>query len=125
MKTGTKQNFPYFQVSERALSPAEIVLNNEFDGIIAMLADKRSIPALINLLDDDESYIRWIAAESLVRIGRRSMFPLLRSIENGRQFVFPAKPFYVLQSLMNRREKKEMNHLLLCLEKTESPTEIY
>lgn len=122
MKTGTDSNSQenLLKIRERSVSTTEKVIDTEFDCIIGMLADRRSIPSLINLLDDKESCIRWIAAESLIRIGRSSLLPLLRSIKSGRQFKFPAKPYYVLQRLLNKQEKIEMNSVLLCLERSES-----
>jgi HEAT repeat protein len=96
-------------------SPVNDRLKKEVGRIIRVVADKRSIPALINLLDDNEYDIRWIAAESLIRIGRSSIIPLLQELRNGRQFQYPGKPCHVLQCLLSRREKKELQHLLSCL----------
>jgi HEAT repeat protein len=46
-------------------------LKSEVSQIISFVADKKSIPALINLLNDKEYDVRWIAAESLIKIGRK------------------------------------------------------
>jgi len=35
--------------------------------IVELIADRRSIPLLIGLLDDKEFEIRWIAAEGLIK----------------------------------------------------------
>jgi hypothetical protein len=102
----------------RAFSLVNERLKREVSGIIRVVADKRSIPALINLLDDNEFDIRWIAAESLIRIGRSSIIPLLQELRNGRQFSYPGKPCHVLQCLLSKREKKELQNLLACLSAT-------
>jgi hypothetical protein len=99
----------------RSFSPVNDRLKLEVNRIISVVADKRSIPALINLLDDNDYDIRWIAAESLIRTGRICIIPLLQELRNGRRFLYPGKPCHVLQCLLSRREKKELRHLLTCL----------
>jgi hypothetical protein len=105
-----KRRLPYSPVNER--------LKTEVQGIIRVVADKRSIPALISLLDDENFDIRWIAAESLIKIGRSSIIPLLTTIRDGNQLRFPGKAQHVLQCLLTRHEKKEFQELLSCLSTT-------
>ncbi|HEX2967666.1 MAG TPA: hypothetical protein VHO46_01085 [Bacteroidales bacterium] len=88
------------------------ILRNEIEEIIGFVADKRSIPALINLLDDQDVDIRWIAAESLIRIGRISIIPLLNKLKGGKKFSYPGKANYVLQCLLTKAEKKSLQPLL-------------
>jgi hypothetical protein len=97
----------------RSSSPENEKLKSEIAGIINVIADKRSIPALINLLDDSEYDIRWIAAEGLIKIGRKSIIPLIRSIKDGRNPCFPGKgAYHVLQNLLTNSEKKALKHLM-------------
>jgi HEAT repeat protein len=85
--------------------------------VVELIADKRSIPLLIGLLEDKETGIRWIAAEGLVNIGRSSLLPLLRSIRDSRNPIFLYKgAHHVLNSLLNEKEKNEMQPLLLSLD---------
>jgi hypothetical protein len=102
-----KRNLPFSPINER--------LKAEVSGIINVVADKRSVPALISLLDDDNFDIRWIAAESLIKIGRSSIIAVLSEIRNGRQFAFPGKAYHILQCLITRHEKKEFRDLMACL----------
>ena len=44
------------------------------------IADPISIPFFIDALEDDESDIRWIAAEGLINIGPDVLIPLLKAI---------------------------------------------
>ena len=44
------------------------------------IADPESIPIFLEALEDDESDIRWIAAKSLIKLGRLSLKPLLHAI---------------------------------------------
>lgn len=98
-----------------SFSPVSEQLQKEIESIICVVADKKSIPALISLLDDNEFEIRWIAAESLIRVGRKSIMPLLRTINEGKQFSHPAKVYHVLQCLLTTSEKKSMHSLLALL----------
>lgn len=85
------KNIPHSDFTEQ--------LKAEIENIISVVADKRAIPSLIDLLDDEVYEIRWVAAESLIRIGQRSILPILRQLREGRQFLYPAKVHYVLESL--------------------------
>ena len=90
------------------------LLKQELEKIVNVISDKRSIPALINLLDDNEFDVRWIAAECLIRIGRRSIVPLINSIREGRSSCFPGRgAYHVLQCLMTKKEKKIFDALML------------
>ncbi|HLP72190.1 MAG TPA: hypothetical protein VK155_04745 [Bacteroidales bacterium] len=91
-------------------------LKIEFENIICVVADKRAVPSLIELLDDDGHEIRWIAAESLIRVGRKCIIPILQEIRDGKQFHYPRKVHYVLESLLTRKERKELSHLLASLD---------
>jgi HEAT repeat protein len=68
----------------KLLSSENPLLRMEAAKIVELIADRRSIPFLINLLDDKEFEIRWIAAEGLIKIGRRAILPLLKSIRDGK-----------------------------------------
>lgn len=109
------QNFSIIPRKHKQFSPVNDRLKEEVDNIIHLVADSRSIPALINLLDDDETDVRWIAAESLIKIGRKSIIPLLKSVVNGKRFTYPGKVYHILQCLLTQDEKKEMHLLLFSL----------
>jgi hypothetical protein len=96
------------------------IFRQEISKIVRIIADRRSIPALINLLEDKESDIRWIASESLIKIGRKSIIPLIRSIRAGRVCYFPGNGAWtVLQSLLTRPEKKALHNVLFSLSRKE------
>lgn len=118
MSTKEDKNLDKLSVVPRKnqlLSPVNERLREEIDSIICTVADKRSIQALISLLDDDEFDVRWLAAESLIRIGRKSIIPLLITLREGRIFTYPSKVQHVLQSLLTRSEKKALKPLLTTL----------
>jgi hypothetical protein len=85
--------------------------------VIKFIADRRSIPLLIYLLDDSETGIRWVAAEGLVNIGRSSILPLLRSVRDRKNPAFLYKgAHHVLNSLLYGEEKEKLQPLMLSLD---------
>ena len=92
-------------------------LRLEASKIIELISDRKSIPVLLELLDDNTFDIRWIAAEGLIKIGRRSIRPLLTAVRDRKNsIVFNEGAHHVLQSLLNEKEKKKEITLLLSLE---------
>lgn len=88
-------------------------LRKESAKIIQLIADRRSIQLLINLLEDPVSDIRWIAAEGLIKIGRRSIVPLLKSVrDREKQAFLPKGAHQVLMSLLSDNEKVQLKALL-------------
>lgn len=93
------------------------LLRKEVARIVKLISDRRSVPFLIRLLDDPEFDIRWIAAVGLIRIGRRSIIPLLKSIRDGKSSsLLNQGAHHVFDSLFYKNEKAEMSLLLLSLE---------
>jgi HEAT repeat protein len=93
------------------------LLHTEVAKIVELIADRRSIPFLINLLDDKEFEIRWIAAEGLIKIGRPAILPLLKSIRDGKSsFILNKGAHHVLLSLLKEDEKNKLTTLLLSLD---------
>jgi len=78
------------------------LLRSESAKIVELIADRRSIPLLIKLLDDKEFEIRWIAAEGLIKIGRRCILLSLKSICDCNSSFFHNKgAHHVLLGLLN------------------------
>jgi len=101
----------------KLIDSESVLLRMEAAKIVELIADRRSIPFLINLLDDKEFEIRWIAAEGLIKIGKRSILPLLKSIRDGKSsLIFNKGAHHVLISLLNEDEKSKLTSLLLCLD---------
>jgi HEAT repeat protein len=101
----------------KLLATEYVPLRLEVAKVVQLIADRRSIPKLIVLLNDKEFDIRWIAAEGLVRIGRRSILPLLKAIRDGQSSISLNKgAHHVLTSLLNEKEKEDLNSLLLTLD---------
>jgi HEAT repeat protein len=93
------------------------LLRMEATKIVELIADKRSIPLLINLLDDTFFDIRWIAAEGLIKIGRWSICPLLKSVRDGRSSLFFNRgTHHILLELVDEKEKNKIMPLLQSLD---------
>ncbi|MGC1390734.1 MAG: HEAT repeat domain-containing protein [Bacteroidales bacterium] len=108
---------PIIPKLNRLLSSENSFLRMEAAKIVELIDDSRSIPFLINLLDDKEFEIRWIAAEGLIKIGRRSILPLLKSIRDGESsFIFNKGAHHVLNDLLNESQKGKLSTLLLSLD---------
>ncbi len=100
----------------KLLSSNKDLLKLEMDKIVELISDQHSIPVLIKLLDDPEFDIRWIAAESLIKIGRKSIVPLIKAIRDGEGSYFLNKGAHqVLQSLITEKERKALMPLLLSI----------
>jgi HEAT repeat protein len=85
--------------------------------IVELVADRRSIPVLISLLNDKEFEIRWIAAEGLIKIGRRSLLPLLKAVRDGESSFFLNRgAHHILFSLLNDKEKRKLKPLIQSLD---------
>jgi hypothetical protein len=93
------------------------LLRMEAVKIVELIANRKSIPSLIRLLDDKEFDIRWIAGEGLIKIGRRSILPLLKSVRDGKSSHFHNEStHHVLLGLLTEPEKEKLGTLLFSLE---------
>lgn len=94
------------------------LLRREIAKIMEYIADKTTIPVFINLLDDDDSGMRWIAAEGLIRIGRDCIAPLLKSIldDQHESYFLRLGAHHVFKSLFTDDEKLKMNALMRSLQ---------
>ena len=99
------------------LASRKVSMRKEAAKIIELIADKKSIPLLIDLLDDTQFDIRWIAAEGLIKIGRQSIIPLLKSVRDGKSSYFLNQgAHHVLNGLVNENEKEKLDSLMQSLD---------
>jgi hypothetical protein len=93
------------------------LLRMEAAKIVELIADRRSIPLLINLLDDPLFDIRWLAAEGLIKFGRQSICPLLKSVRDGRSSLFFNRgAHHILLCLVDEEERIKLMPLLQSLD---------
>jgi HEAT repeat protein len=100
------------------LSASEnVLIRMEAVKILQLIADRRSMYEFIRLLEDKEFDIRWIAAEGLIKIGRRSVRPLTEAVRDGdNSIVLNEGAHHVLNALLNESEKQKQKSFLLSLE---------
>jgi HEAT repeat protein len=109
-----KDILPYLY---KLLTSKDFLLRREAGKIIELIPDKRSIPILLNLLSEDEdSGIRWIASEGLVKIGRDCIIPLLKALVKCNSTYYIEKgAHHVFNALFTPDEKEELKQLILSL----------
>jgi HEAT repeat protein len=101
----------------KLLSSKNTTIRMEAAKVVELVATPRSIPFLITLMDDPVFDIRWIAAEGLVRIGRKSIKPILISVcGNKSTLFFDESAHHVLGSLLYDNEKLSLSSLMLSLD---------
>jgi HEAT repeat protein len=93
------------------------LIRREAAKLTELIAGRTSIPFFIHLLSDTDFDIRWIAAEGLIKIGRRSIKPVLRAVRDGdNSILLNEGAHHVLVNLFTEKEKKNEETLLLTLE---------
>ena len=109
-----KDILPYMY---KLLNSKDYMLKNEAGKIIELLPDKRSIPIFLNLIsNDDDSGMRWIASEGLVKIGRDSIVPLLKAmVKCNSTYYIEQSAHHVFSALFTPDEKEELKNLMLSL----------
>ena len=101
----------------KLLSSENDSLRMEAAKIVELIADRRSIPLLLSLLDDRVFDIRWIAAEGLIKIGRPAICPLLQSVRDGKSaLIFNRGSHHILLGILDEEEKKRLMPLLQSLD---------
>jgi len=84
---------------------------------MSQIADPVAIPILINALENDRFDVRWLAAEGLIEIGRESVIPLLRALQErlGSKFLIEGV-HHVLKELISRNQFLDEFHIIKMLE---------
>ena len=115
-ETWLRMNSSVILQIDNSISARNELLKHEIANTVNLIADRKSIPALINLLKDPEFDVRWIAAEGLIKIGRKSIVPLLKTIRDEESSYFMNKgAHHILQSLISERERRAIEPLLYSL----------
>ncbi len=71
---------------------------------LSQINDSKSIPILINALENGDIDVRWIAAEGLINIGKESIEPLLKALlENSNSKYLLKGAHHVLKDLQSKR----------------------
>ncbi len=99
------------QINKTLLSKNKL-LKWEAARVLKEIGDVSSIPVFIELLEDPESDIRWIAAEGLINTGRDCIVPLLKEImSKGDSYYIRNGVHHVFRELFSENEKKLFHQL--------------
>lgn len=81
--------------------------------VVEIIAHINSIPHAINVLRDRESDIRWMGAETLIRIGRASIKPLLKTmVSKGTSYNIRHGAHHVLSELLEEDDPEALKNLV-------------
>jgi len=100
------------------------ILRREAIKVIELIGHRSSIPILIASLEDPESDVRWIAAEGLIHIGRKSIRPLLNALVGpDTSYFLRLGAHHVLSELVTSEDQKELQQLVHHLKQGFRPSE--
>ncbi len=92
---------------------------------LGQIGDPVAIPLLINALEDDDSDVRWLAAEGLIQFGTDSLKPILEELMDRYHSVFLREgAHHVIHNLGLARIKNQIDPLLAALKDEEMIDEI-
>jgi HEAT repeat protein len=100
-------------VMHKLLKSDSSLIRKEAIKVVERIAHPTSIAPVIEALEDRESDIRWIAAETLIRIGRKSIKPLLKAlVKNGNSYLLRQGAHHILKKLITDEDTEELKELV-------------
>lgn len=92
---------------------------------ISEIGTSDSIPILINALEDEEFDVRWLAAEGLIELGHKSVYPLLKVfISNKESIHLKEGVHHVLKGLEIRGLYNDKYEIIKALETFAAPVKL-
>ncbi|MDD4740197.1 MAG: HEAT repeat domain-containing protein [Bacteroidales bacterium] len=99
-------------VMHKLLHSKQRVIRKQAAKVLELIAHPSSIDELLAMLEDDVSGIRWIAAEALIKIGRASLRPLLKTLaRRADSYNFRLGAHHVLAKLVYEDDPEELKHV--------------
>jgi len=103
-------------VMHKLLNSEDLIIRKAAIKVVEQIAHQSSIHEMICMLEDRESEIRWIAGEALIKIGRKSIKPLLKAlVEGGTSYYLQQGARHVLVALVRESDAKELKQLVTLL----------
>ncbi len=100
-------------VMHQLLHSKQKVIRKQAVKVVELVAHHSSIGELLAMLEDSASGIRWIAAETLIKIGRPALRPLLEAlIDRAKYYNFRLGAHHVLAKLVNDKDSEELQKVL-------------
>lgn len=92
---------------------------------LGQIMDPITTPLLINALEDDNTSIRWLAAEGLVRLNKKGLIPLVEALTSQKITIFLREgAHHVLKPLAKKYPSDEIHALIQSLEITTDHTDV-
>jgi HEAT repeat protein len=99
-------------VMHKLLHSNQKVIRKQAVKVVELIAHHSSIGELLAMLEDDASGIRWIAGETLIKIGRPSLRPLLETlIKRADSYNFRLGAHHVLAKLVKDNDPEELQNI--------------
>lgn len=96
----------------RLLHSNQKVIRKQALKVVEFIAHPTSIEELLAMLEDDVSGIRWIAGETLIKIGRTSLRPLLEALaRRADSYNFRLGAHHVLTKLVKDHDSDELKKI--------------
>ena len=103
-------------VMHKLLQSKHILIRKEAIKIVEIISYKTSIPHVIDMLGDRESDIRWMGAVTLIRIGRESIKPLLKTmVSKGTSYFVRHGAHHVLSALIEKDDPPALKNFVRVL----------
>jgi len=92
---------------------------------LGQLMDPVTAPILINALDDENTAVRWLAAEGLVKLNKKGLIPLLEALTRQKITIFLREgAHHVIKSLARKYPSEEIQKLLKSLDLTTDHSDV-
>jgi len=112
-------------VMHKLINSDHKIIRKEAMKMIELIPDESSTNYAIAMLEDEESEIRWIAAEALIEIGRSTIRPLLKTLQSDAGSLnLRQGAHHVLYKLLVDEDSDEFKELVHMIKPGEEPVEV-
>jgi HEAT repeat protein len=110
--------------AELATHPQDTVRWEAVKGL-GQLMDPVTAPILVNALEDENTAVRWLAAEGLVKLNKNGLIPLLEALTRQKITIFLREgAHHVIKSLARKYPSEEIRKLLKSLDLTTNHSDV-
>ena len=111
-------------LAELATHPEDKIRWEAVKGL-GQIMDPITAPLLINALEDENTAIRWLAAEGLIRLKKNGLIPLLESLIGQKLTVYLREgAHHILKAMALRYHSGEFDELIKDLETTTDHSQV-
>jgi HEAT repeat protein len=104
--------------AELATHPEDTVRWEAVKGLGQMM-DPITAPLLINALEDENTAVRWLAAEGLIKLNKKGLLPLLEALTRQKITIFLREgAHHVVKAMARKYPSEQIGKLIKSLDKT-------